>query len=75
LSSKVKGKWIIVDNDIYARLKALGEKGETFSDIIRKLLETYEHMVAPDKEEIESSVNTKSEDPNTSKQDPSSDDA
>jgi predicted CopG family antitoxin len=54
MSSKAKGKWIVVDNDVYQRLKELGEKGETFSDIIRKLLESYEHMVAP-KEEIESS--------------------
>jgi len=51
---EMKGRWIVVDNDIYGRLKALGEKGETFSDIIRKLLETYEHMVAPDKEETQS---------------------
>jgi len=51
MSSKAKGKWIIVDNDVYQRLKDLGEKGETFSDIIRKLLETYKHMVAPDKED------------------------
>jgi predicted CopG family antitoxin len=57
----MKGKWIVVDNDVYQRLKALGENGETFSDIIHKLLETYEHMVAPDKEEIESGVNTKPE--------------
>jgi len=51
MSSKAKGNWIVVDDDVYERLKALGEKGETFSDIIRKLLETYEHMVAPDKED------------------------
>ena len=54
ISSKTKGKWIIVDNDVYQRLKAVGDKGETFSTIIRKLLESYEHMVAP-KEEIEPS--------------------
>jgi len=58
MSSKAKGNWIVVDDDVYERLKALGEKGETFSDIIRKLLETYEHMVAPDKEETESSIDT-----------------
>ena len=51
MSSKAKGKWIIVDNDIYQRLKAVGAKGETFSDIIRRLLESYEHMVGHDKED------------------------
>ena len=52
MSSKAKGKWIMVDNDVYQRLKDHGEKGETFSDIIRKLLESYEHMVGHDKEMI-----------------------
>jgi predicted CopG family antitoxin len=69
---EMKGKWIVIDNDIYGRLKALGEKGETFSDIIRKLLETYEHMVAPDKEETESALTPED---TTSKRDPSSDGA
>ena len=66
MSSKAKGKWIIVDSDVYQRLKDLGEKGETFSDIIRRLLETYEPRAAP-KEEKKSGVKTKPEDPNTSK--------
>ena len=51
MSSKAKGKWIIVDNDVYQRLKDIGQKGETFSDIIRRLLESYEHMVAPEKDD------------------------
>ena len=42
MSLKAKAKWIVVDNDVYQRLKDLGRKGETFNDIVRKLLETYE---------------------------------
>ena len=63
---ETKGKWIVVDNEVYQRLKDLGEKGESFNDIIRRLLETYEPRAAP-KEERESGVNTKPDDLNTSK--------
>ena len=62
---ETKGKWIVVDNDVYQRLKDLGQKGESFNDIIRRLLETYEPRAAP-KEERESGVNTKPDDPNSS---------
>ena len=59
---EIKGKWIVVDNDVYQRLKDLGQKGESFNDIIRRLLE----LRAAPKEERESGVNIKPDDPNTS---------
>ena len=58
---ETKGKWIVIDNEVYQRLKDLGQKGESFNDIIRRLLE----LPAAPKEEIESGVNTKPDDPNT----------
>ena len=49
---EVKGKWIVVDDDVYQRLKGSGKSGETFSDIIRRLLETYELQASLKKEPI-----------------------
>ena len=63
---EIKGKWIVVDNEVYQRLKDFGQKGESFNDIIRRLLEAYEPRAAA-KEEIESGANTKPDDPNTGK--------
>ncbi len=56
--AEIKGKWIVVDNDVYQRLKDLSQKGETFSGTIRRLIESYELRTIP-KEEIESGINTK----------------
>ena len=43
MTPKMKGKkWIVVDDDVHQRLHALGKKDETFSDIIRKLLDSKE---------------------------------
>ena len=51
----VKGEWIVVDDDVYQRLKDSGRQNETFSDIIRRLLETYEaHTIA--KEQVEEQI-------------------
>ena len=41
MSAKVKGKWIVVDNVVYERLKEVGRKGEKFNDIICRLLDAY----------------------------------
>ena len=59
MSSRVKGKWIVVDNDVYQLLRDLSQKGETFSGTIRRLIEAYEARAAP-KETVESGVDTKS---------------
>lgn len=48
---EIKGKWVVLDDDAYQRLRDLGTQGETFSDTIRRLAETYKHMIAPDKED------------------------
>ena len=44
---EVKGKWIVVDNDVYQRLKDIGQPGETFSVTIRRLIDAYEPQAAP----------------------------
>jgi predicted CopG family antitoxin len=54
----VKGKWIVVDKDIYQQLKGLSEQGQTFSQIIRRLIESYETQAAT-KEEVASIADTK----------------
>lgn len=48
---EIRGKWVVLDDDAYQRLRDLGTQGETFSDTIRRLAETYKHMIAPDKED------------------------
>ncbi len=40
MAPKIVGKkWIVVDDDVHRRLQTLGKKGETYNDIIRKLLD------------------------------------
>ena len=38
----MKGKWIVVDKNIYQKLKDLAKPGETFSATIQRLAEAYE---------------------------------
>ena len=57
---------MVVDKDIYQQLKGLSEQGQTFSQIIRRLIESYETQAAT-KEEIASPVDTKPDASNASK--------
>ena len=47
---EIKGKWIVVDNVVYERLKDVGRKGETFNDIICRLLDSYVLRLQKDEE-------------------------